>query len=96
MPAAAMPAPMAAMPMPVPVMSPAHLFWFKTVHFARGSNGRTRRIPRRQPFIWDKWMRRKRRGLRARGQRRGAGGCSESDFQKVAAFHDISSNVRDE
>jgi len=83
-------------PMPVPVMSPAHLFWFKTVHFARGGNGWTGCFLRRQPFIWDKWMRRKRRGLRARGQRSGTGGCSESDFQKMAAFHDISSNVRDE
>jgi hypothetical protein len=31
--------------------------------------------------------------LRARGQRRGAGGSAKGEFQKVTAFHDISSFV---
>jgi hypothetical protein len=36
-------------------------------------------------------MRRKRGCLRARGKRRSARGKSKGEFQKVAAFHDISS-----
>jgi hypothetical protein len=35
-------------------------------------------------------MRRQRCCLRARSQRRGARGKSKGEFQKVAAFHDIS------
>jgi hypothetical protein len=35
-------------------------------------------------------MRRKRRGMRTGRQRRGAGCKSKGEFQKVAAFHDIS------
>jgi hypothetical protein len=35
-------------------------------------------------------MRRKRRGLRARGHRGSARGKSKGEFQKVAAFHDVS------
>jgi hypothetical protein len=38
-------------------------------------------------------MRRKRRGLRARGERGRARGKSNGKFQKVSAFHDISSVV---
>jgi hypothetical protein len=37
-------------------------------------------------------MRRKRCGLRSRGQRGGARGKSKCEFQKVTAFHDISSS----
>jgi hypothetical protein len=35
-------------------------------------------------------MRRQRRGLRARDERSGSGRKSSGEFQKVAAFHDIS------
>jgi hypothetical protein len=41
-------------------------------------------------------MRRKRRGLRARGERGGARGKSNGEFQKVSAFHDIFSAVHGE
>jgi hypothetical protein len=82
-----MPAPVT----PVPVMSPAHLLRLEAVHFSfRGQCG-VRVFGRgRQPLIVRKRLRRKRRGLRARSQRGGAGGNSKGKFQEVAAFHDIS------
>jgi hypothetical protein len=40
--------------------------------------------------VFKQRMRRQRCGLRARGQCGRAGGKSKSDFQKMAAFHDIS------
>jgi hypothetical protein len=44
----------------------------------------------RQRSILKQRMRRQRCGLHARGQRGGACGKSKGDFQKMAAFHDIS------
>jgi hypothetical protein len=75
--------------MPVPT-SPAHLLWLETLHLIVGSNGGTGFVSGRQPSVVCKRMRRKRRGLRARGQRRSARGSSNGEFQKVAAFHSIS------
>jgi hypothetical protein len=93
MPAVAMPAPMSAVPVPMPVMSPAHFLRRKTIGFLLGGHGRTGvLIRRRQPAAFFKRMRRKRCGLRSRGQRGGARGKSKSEFQKVTAFHDISSS----
>jgi hypothetical protein len=43
-----------------------------------------------QMFISARRTRRQRRGLRAHGQPSGPGGDSNSKFQKVAAFHDVS------
>ena len=40
--------------------------------------------------VFKQRMRRQRCSLRARSQRSGAGGKSKRDFQKMAAFHDIS------
>jgi hypothetical protein len=103
MPAAAMPAPMAATPAPVtaapaPVTPvPAHLFGLQMSDLVPGGNGGTgifiRR--RRQPVFLER-MRRKRRGLRARGERGRARGKSNGEFQKVSAFHDIFSIVHGE
>jgi hypothetical protein len=85
------PAPMAVVPVPVPVMAPAHLFGPEAVDLAFGGDGGTGIfVRRRQPFIFCKRMRRQRRGLRARCKRGGSGRKSSGEFQKVAAFHDIS------
>jgi len=55
------------------------------------------RVRPRQSVSSGKRLRRQRRGLRARSsQCGGAGGGSNGEFQKVAAFHDISLFVRGE
>ena len=88
------PVPVAAVPtpvMPVPVVSPAYLFGLQMLNLRLRRDGGMNILARwRQPFISAKRMRRQRRGLRARGQRGGAGGKSNGKLQKVAAFHDIS------
>jgi hypothetical protein len=72
-------------------MSPAHLLCLEAIHLVLGSNGGTSILIRwRQPTVVFKRMRCKRRGLRARGQRRSARGKSNGEFQKMAAFHSIS------
>jgi hypothetical protein len=82
---------MAAVPVTVvPVMAPAHLFGLEAVDLVFGGDGGTGIFIRRQPFIFCKRMQRKRRGLRARGEHSGSGRKSSGEFQKVAAFHDIS------
>ncbi len=88
---AAAPAPVAMVPAPVMAVSPAHFFGLETIHFVPRDNGGTSILTRRrQPTVVFKRMRCKRRGLRARGQRRSARGKSNGKFQKVAAFHSIS------
>jgi hypothetical protein len=78
-------------PAPVMAVSPAHFFGLETIHFVPRDNGGTSILTRRrQPTFVFKRMRCKRRGLRARGQRRSARGKSNGEFQKVAAFHSIS------
>ena len=84
----------AAVPVMVPVASPAYLFGPQILNL-RLSRDSGMNIPDggRQPFISAKRTRRQRRGLRARGQRGGAGGSSgksHGELQKVAAFHDVS------
>ena len=74
----------------MPVTSPAHLLWLEAVHLVLGSNGGTGIVSGRQPSVFCERMRRKRRGLRTRGQRRSARGKSKGKFQKMAAFHGIS------
>jgi hypothetical protein len=71
--------------------TPVHFFGFEAVHLVVGGNRRTGRIICRQPFIFCKRMRHKRRGLRACCQRGSADGYSKGEFHKVTAFHDISS-----
>jgi hypothetical protein len=46
----------------------------------------------RQPALIGR-LRRKRRGLRARGESGGSGSKSNSEFQKISALHHISSVV---
>jgi hypothetical protein len=82
---------MAAMPVPMPVVTPAHLFGLEAVDLVVGGDGGTGiLVRRRQPFIFCKRLRCQRRGLHARGERSGSGRKSSGEFQKVAAFHDIS------
>jgi hypothetical protein len=83
---------------PAPVMPvPAHLFGLQMFYLLAGGNGGTGLVVRRrQPPVLCEWMRRKRRGLRARGKCGSARGKSKGKFQKVAAFHDISSVVHGE
>jgi hypothetical protein len=86
---AAMPAAVMTVPMPVS-MAPAHFFGLETVRFVFADVSGTRVFVRgRQPPVRWKRMRRKRRGMGARGQCGGAGGKSKGEFQKVAAFHDV-------
>jgi len=86
----------AAMPMVVPVMTPAHLFGLQAAHFVRAGHRGTqfRCFARGRQLISGNRLRRQRRGLDACRQRGGAGGNSNGEFQKIAAFHDISLFVR--
>ena len=90
---AMVPAPVAVVPvMPVPVMSPTHLFGLEALHLGFGCDGGMKVFaPGRRTFIFRKrQLRRQRRGLCACCQRGRAGGKSNGEFQKVTAFHDIS------
>jgi hypothetical protein len=89
-PAVAMPAPVTAVPMPMPVMSPAHLFRLEAVHLI-GSDVSMTDVPfgQRQSALRER-MRRKRCGLRTRSQGYCTRNKSKAEFQKVSAFHDIS------
>jgi hypothetical protein len=86
---AAMPTPVPTVPVPVPVMPPAHLLGLEMIHFVLGGDSGT--DIGRQPAAFFERMRRKWCCLRANSQRGCAGGKSNSKFQKVAAFHVISS-----
>ncbi len=82
--------PMAPVTMVMPV-SPAHLLRLEAVDLVLAGDGGLRiGISRRQPPVVLKRLRQQRRGLRARRQRNSARGKSNGEFQKVAAFHDIS------
>jgi hypothetical protein len=66
--------------MPVAVMSPANLLWLEALHLAAGGNGGTGIVSGRQTSVVFKRVRRKRRGLRARGERGRTRGKSNGDF----------------
>jgi len=82
---------MTAVPMVVPVVSPANLFRPEILNLclARHS-GMNVLDSRRQPLISAERTRRQRRRLRARGQRSGSSGNSSDKLQKLAAFHNVS------
>jgi hypothetical protein len=66
------------------------LFGLKLLNLSFRCHGRADiLIAARQPPICER-RHHQRRGLRGRGQRGGSGGKSDGEFQKVAAFHDIS------
>ncbi len=72
-------------------MSPAHLFGLQMFYLVPvGDSGTRILVRRRQPSVLSERMRRKHSGLRTRGQRGSARGKSKGEFQKMAAFHDIS------
>ena len=92
----AAPTPVTTAPTAVTAATPAHLFGRKAVHVVPGGNGGTGILVRgRQGSALGERLRQKRRSLRARGHRGRARGKSKSEFQKVAAFHDISLSLRD-
>jgi len=81
------PAPMAVMP----VMSPPHFFGLEAIDLiARGHGGMGIFIGGKLSALTER-LRQKRRGLRARGKSGGSGRKSNGEFQKIPAFHDISS-----
>jgi hypothetical protein len=75
---------------PVPAVSPAHLFGLEAIYLVLRRNRGTGLLPSRWQSSVCKGLWRQRCGLRAGSQGRGAGGKSNGEFQKVAAFHDIS------
>jgi hypothetical protein len=88
-PVTAVPTPVATVPSPVPVVAPAYLLGLETLYLVPGGDSRTGSLFCRQPLIFRKRMRCKRRSLRTCRQRGCARGYSKSEFQKVTAFHDI-------
>jgi hypothetical protein len=80
--------PAAVMPAPV---APTHLFGLEPIDIVlRGDRGfRTLAMRWREAMF--RRYRRQRRGLRARSKRGSTGDISQGEFQKVAAFHHISS-----
>ena len=88
-PVTAVPTPVATVPSPVPVVAPAYLLGLETLYLVPGGDSRTGSLFCRQPLIFRKQMRCKRRSLRTCRQRGSACGYSKSEFQKVTAFHDI-------
>jgi hypothetical protein len=81
--------------MPTPVMtmsvSPVHLFRLEMRHFRFRCDGRSDiLISGCQPLLGRKRGHHQRRGLRDRRQCGGSCGKSDGEFQKGAAFHDIS------
>jgi hypothetical protein len=82
---------MTAVPMVVPVVSPADLFRPEILNLCLARDGGMNILDSGQrPCIYAERTRRQRRGLRAHGQRGGPGGNSNGKLQKVAAFHDFS------
>jgi hypothetical protein len=72
-------------------MAPTHLLRLETVDLVPRDDRRTGiAIRGRQPSVSAERVRGKRRGLCARGHRGSARGKSKGEFQKVAAFHDVS------
>jgi hypothetical protein len=99
-PAAAAPTPVPATPAPVPsapaamtAAAPAHFFRREAIDLlARRDGGLGIRIDGQFAVIGER-RRHQRRGLRACSKRDAARGKSKGEFQKVAAFHHISSSV---
>jgi hypothetical protein len=87
----AMPVTTVPMPSPVPVVSPSHLFWLELIDIVLGDDRGICTFNARRREALFRSNRRQRRGLRARSKRGSARGYSKGEFQKVAAFHDISS-----
>ncbi len=72
--------------------APAHFFGLETIDFVARDDGRMG-ILSRELTIRNQRLRRQRGGPRAGGKRDTACRKSKGDFQKVPAFHDISSSA---
>jgi hypothetical protein len=70
-------------------MAPAHLFGRKAIDLLTGDDGGMGVFSSRRLVIAER-LRHQGGGLRAGGQGRCARGKSNGEFQKMAAFHDIS------
>jgi hypothetical protein len=92
---AVVPAPVAAVPVPV-VVTPAYFLGLEAIDIVLGRDRGLRIIAARRHETLLRGNRRQRRGLRARSTRCGASGKSNGEFQKMAAFHGISLFVRGE
>ena len=87
--------PVTAVPVPAPVATPVHLFRLELAGlFSAGDRGVHVRGRRRTLAI--KRLRRQRRSLYAGGKGACSGGKSQGEFQKVAAFHDVSLLIQSE
>src|SRR5437016_4018657 len=93
--AAAAPAPVTPAPAPMAASAPAHFFGLEMIDFIPRCDGGMGIGVGGEPAILIERLRHQRCGLRARGKGGRAGGKSKGEFQKVPAFHDISSFARD-
>lgn len=85
------PAPVTPVPVPMPVMAPAHLFGPEMIDIILRDDGGFGCVAARRSEMLFCRDRRQCCGLRTRSEHRSARGYSKGEFQKVAAFHDISS-----
>ena len=84
------------MPAVPPVTVPSHFFGLEVIDLIGGGDGGMGIPVHGQLAVRREPMRRQWRSLRAGNQRGRARGKSKSEFQKMAAFHDISLFFRDE
>ena len=73
--------------------APANFFGRELLDFLAARDGRLNIRLRGELGVVSERRRHQRSGLRARGKRDATGGKSKGEFQKVAAFHHISSSV---
>jgi hypothetical protein len=85
------PAPVTPVPVPVPVMAPAHLLGLEVIDIVLRDHGGFSGIAARRREMVLRRNRRQRCSLRARSKHCSARGYSKGEFQKVAAFHAVSS-----
>ena len=93
MPVTVMPSPVTPVPMMpamVPMPVPAHLLRLQMVDIVLRNHGGFRAFAVWRYQARFRRNRRQRRGLRSGGKRPRAGNKSKGEFQKVAAFHNIS------
>jgi hypothetical protein len=79
--------------MAVPVMSPPHFFRLEAIDLIGGGHRGMGIFIGGRPSALIERLRRKRRGLRARGQGGRSGRNSKGELQKIPAFHDVSSFI---
>jgi hypothetical protein len=92
-----MPAPMAVVPMPVPVMAPAHLLRPEPADFVRRRHCRTNIRARGRRPLFDQWRGRHRCSFCAANERgrscRDAQSETQCQIEKASAFHLLSFRI---